>query len=424
MWNMLKKDFLTISRDRSEVLVLLVMPFVLIAILGFALGGINQENQGIAEIPIALVMSQDFDQELQDFEQRLEDEGFPREMINQVIESAEAIDPAIMLKNLLLAPELEGAIATETGYQSTEAQQALEDDQIAAIITIPEQFSYQTLIAIYLDEEPNASIEVKVQDYEQIRSDVIESVVTNFVDQYNFETSIALATEGEAVETALNNEAFGETTYLSTRDPVSAFQYYTIGMAVMFALYVAATVSSNAFKEKETHVFARLMVTGEKPIRYLISKAVAATVLTALQLAILFILSGLLFQTFANQDLSFWLGVSVITLSFAVTVGSVATLLTAIALQFNNDAISAAFSGGIVTIFAFLGGSFTPVEQISPVIRMLGNWTPNGAVMTAYLQTIQGLSFGAVMPMIYRVLVMSIVLISVAVFIFPKRRLA
>ncbi|WP_017473555.1 ABC transporter permease [Amphibacillus jilinensis] len=424
MWNMLKKDFLTISRDRSEVLVLLVMPFVLIAILGFALGGINQENQGIAEIPIALVMSQEFDQELAAFEQRLEQEGFPIEMINQVIESAEAIDPATMLKDLLLTPELEGTINTEIGYQLTEAQQALQDDEIAAIITIPDQFSYQTLSAIYLDEEPKVSIEVLVQDYEQIRSDVIESVVTNFVDQYNFETSIALATGGEAIETAVNTEGFGETTYLSTQEPVSAFQYYTIGMAVMFALYVAATVSSNAFKEKETHVFARLMVTGEKPIRYLISKAVSATVLTALQLAILFVLSGVLFQTFANQSFSFWLEMSVITLSFALTVGSVATLLTAIALQFNNDAISATFSGGVVTIFAFLGGSFTPVEQISPVIRMLGNWTPNGAVMTAYLQTIQGLSFDAVMPMIYRVLAMSIVFISVAVFIFPKRRLA
>lgn len=34
MLNLLKKDILTISKARSEVLILLVMPFVLIAILG------------------------------------------------------------------------------------------------------------------------------------------------------------------------------------------------------------------------------------------------------------------------------------------------------------------------------------------------------------------------------------------------------
>ena len=423
MWNLIKKDFFTISRDRSEVLVLLVMPMILIAILGFALGSIFFGTTEMDPIPIALVIDNDLEADLQQLEGDLIAEGLPEPVIEQIISNAESIDPAESLEALLQSPELTDLIDLIETYDQEQAELALANEEIGAVITIPEQFSYQTLSAFYLDEDTDTPLELLVQNHEQIQATVIEGILTSFQDQYNLELSIHLATDGEARETVMAEENFGTMIHFSNEEPISAFQYYTIGMAVMFALYVASTISSNAFKEKDSHVFARLMITGERPLRYLLSKAISAIVLTLVQLTILFGSSTLFFDTFSDRRMDFWLTFALITLVFALVIGGLATLMTAIAIQFNNDAVSGFFAGGAVVIFAFFGGSLTPIEQFSPFMRSLGNWTPNGAIMTAYLQLIQGFSLNEFSPMLYRVLLMAILIISLAVAIFPKRRL-
>ena len=423
MWNLIRKDFLTISRDRSEVLILLVMPMVLIAILGFALGSIMFGTVEMDPIPVALIIENNLEQDLEHFREDLIAEGLPEQAIEQMIVSSETIDPAESLETVLRSPELNDLIDLKENYDQDQAKAALATDEVLAVITIPEQFSYQTLLAFYLAEETDASIELFVQDHEQIQATIIEGVISSFSDQYNLELSLVFATEGEAVESAISAENFGTMTHFSTGKPVSAFQYYTIGMAVMFALYVASTISSNAFKEKDSHVFARLMITGERPLRYLLSKVISAIVLTIIQLTILFSTSTLFFQTFTDTSVEFWATLALISFVFALVIGALAAFMTAIAIQFNNDAISGFFAGGAVVIFAFLGGSLSPVEQFSPLMRELGNWTPNGAMMTAYLQLIQGFNLTEFLPMLYRVLLMAVLFITLAVAIFPKRRL-
>ncbi|MBU5594747.1 ABC transporter permease [Amphibacillus sp. MSJ-3] len=423
MWNLIKKDFLTISRDRSEFLILLVMPMVLITILGFALGSIMFGTVDMDPIPVALIIENDLEQDLEQFRKDLTAEGIPEQAIEQMIINAEEIDPVASLETVLRSPELSDMIDLKENYDQEQAEEALTTDEVLAVITIPEQFSYHTLFAFYFEEETEADIGLFVQDHEQIQATIVEGILTSFSDQYNLELSIAFATEGETVETTISEENFGTITHFSTGKPVSAFQYYTIGMAVMFALYVASTVSSNAFKEKKNHMFARLMMTGERPLNYLLSKVISAVILTLVQLTILFIASTLLFQTFTGTSVEFWVSLAIISFVFSLVIGGLAAFMTAIAIQFNNDAISGFFSGGAVVIFAFLGGSLSPIEQFSPLMRELGNLTPNGAMMTAYLQLIQGFNINDFLPMIYRVLLMAVLFISLAVAIFPKRRL-
>src|SRR5690625_2195299 len=374
-------------------------------------------------IPIAHIIDNDLEEELQQLEGDLIAEGLPEPVIEQIISNTESIDPAESLEAVLQSPELTDLIDLIETYDQEQAELALANEEISADITIPDLFSSQTLSAIYLDEDTDTPPEFLVENHEQVQATVIEGILTSFQDQYNLELSIHLATDGEARETVMSEESFGTITHFSREEPISAFQYYTIGMAVMFALYVASTISGNAFKEKDSHVFARLMITGERPLRYLLSKAISAIVLTLVQLTILFGSSTLFFETFTDRRIEFWSTFVLITLVFSLVIGGLAAFMTAIAIQFNNDAISGFFAGGAVVIFAFLGGSLTPIEQFSPFMRALGNWTPNGAIMTAYLQLIQGFSLNEFSPMLYRVLLMAILFISLAVAIFPKRRL-
>lgn len=424
MWNTIKKDFVIISRDRSEILLLLGMPLILITILGLALGGLMFDEPTIEPINVALIDENSLSEDLEKLNMKLQDEGVPDETAEQLLQSAEDLDPVTYLLDLLADPEVRQVVALQTDLDAEAASTALEADQIDAVITVPEGFSYQTFAKVFFEEEGNNAIQLAIRDHEELNARVVENLLTSFRERYNLEISIALAVDGEDVETAIEPEQFGSSAYLTTQEPVTSFQYYTIGVAVMFALYVGSTVASSAFKEKQTNVLARLMVSGETSARYLTSKFFSAVVLTFLQLGILFSLSSLFFQTFQGKTLEFWLGVGLISLVFSLLIGGIGALLTSVSLSANNDGAANIFSGGIVTIFAFLGGSFIPVEQISPFIRSIGNWTPNGAMMTAYLQLIQGFEWETISTMLYRVIGMTAVLLIFAVAVFPKRRLA
>ena len=60
MLHFLKKDLLLMLRDRSELMLLLLMPLLLIAILGFALGGLLGGGAGNPiHLQAALVLEDD-----------------------------------------------------------------------------------------------------------------------------------------------------------------------------------------------------------------------------------------------------------------------------------------------------------------------------------------------------------------------------
>ena len=136
MWNLIKKDFLTISRDRSEVLLLLAMPMILITILGFALGGIMSGGQSIDEIPVAFIVENDFDADVGEFEQALSQEGLPEEAIGQIIAGGKEMDPATIFLDMMENPELDEVLDLRTDYDQEQAQQAIMAEEVYAVITM------------------------------------------------------------------------------------------------------------------------------------------------------------------------------------------------------------------------------------------------------------------------------------------------
>lgn len=422
MFNLVKKDFLTLSKSKSDLLELLFMPFILIAILGFALGNlILGGSNSIDTFHIGIVNEQNFEEDLIRLETELMEKSVPEEMAADLLASAPQNAPSAVLREVLENENLEEIMIINEFADVESAQEAMKENEIAGFITIPEAFSYHVWRSIYLGEDPAANLEMAVLNTESLSAVILKSVVTTFVDQYNLETSIALATDGQA-ETEANTQEHGEIISLSVEEPISAFQYYTIGMGVMFALSTAPALASRAFKEKEQHVFGRIMLSGTKPLTYLSSKMISGTVVTFIQLVILFLLSTLIFGTFKGRDIDFWIDMLYTTGLYSLLVGSITSLLTSVSLHSNNNN-TVNFFGSFVSVFAFLGGSFTPVEQFSEALKQVGNWTPNGAAMTSYLQLMQGFEFQEVLPLMARVIGMTIVCVVVAVIIFPKRRL-
>lgn len=420
MFNLVKKDFLTISNNKNDLIELLFMPLILVIILGFALGNVLSGETTINNFPIGIVNEQSTPADLERLENEFINRNYPEEVIPQLLETAEETNPTDMLTSVLTDEGFEDLLIVDEFENRAAAEEAMMTNGIVGYITFPADFNYSLWQNILLEEDTQAELDVDVVTEDSFYGNILTSILSSFIDEYNLESSIALATNGQ-VETEEATE-YGEIQQLSVEEPVNSFQYYTIGMGVMYALFTASTIASRAYAEKQQHVFGRIMLSGTKPLTYLTSKLISGTVFSFLQLVILFIVSTIIFGTFSDRSFEFWLNLMYVLGIYSLVVGSIASLLTSLSLYANNITTVSLF-GSLVSVFAFLGGSFTPVEQFSEGLAALGNWTPNGATMTALIQLLQGFSFQEIFPFIGRILGMAVLFILIALFIFPKRRL-
>src|SRR5690625_8046566 len=97
-------------------------------------------------------------------------------------------------------------------------------------------------------------------------------------------------------------------------------------------------------------------------------------------------------------------------------------LLTAINIRIKSKTASKLFSSMIVMLLAFCEGSFFPVSQMSDSFNLIGEWTPNGAALTSYIQVAQGADTHRWLPGIYRLIALAGLCLLLSIAIFPKRR--
>ncbi|MFL2096219.1 ABC transporter permease [Marinilactibacillus psychrotolerans] len=421
MFNLLKKDLLTLSKNKSEMIELLLTPFLLISILGFALGNLmNNTSSPIETGKIGIVNQQDYEGDLSRLEEDLENENIPEETMKNLLDSSVSIDPINQLKTFLRSDEIKEIMKVKDFDDIKSAEKALENDEIQGIIEIPKEFSYITWRNVLFEDKATTNFDLKVQDKSQFNAIVLESLLNSFVEEYNLQSSIAM-TDKEKVNLDNSNKN-GKMINIATEDPVNSFQYYTIGMGVFFAFSTGTIIAARSYREKEQHVFARIMLTNTSPNTYLLSKLLSGTILTFLQLGIIFIFSTLIFGTFGGKDVMFWINMMIITFIYSLLIGSITSLLTSLSLR-SNSASNVGFFSSFTAALAFLGGSFTPVETFSESIKTIGNWTPNGAVLTSYLQIMLGFDLIEVMPLLIRVIAMMGIFVVIAIYVFPKRRL-
>ncbi|MBM7095089.1 ABC transporter permease [Bacillus sp. H-16] len=422
MFSFILKDLRILIRDRTELLILLLMPFILIGILGFALRGIFDGDTASLEMDVAVVQIDEEEAGIEMFLDELEQRGVPQEQLLDLESAArETMNPSEILRTMLEEELADMITVVHTDAETAETY--LLNEEVAAVLTIPEEFTFNTLLKMMLDEGEGGSFEVTVNEYGAIHARIFNDIMHQFTRQMNVETAIARVSEGQTAPVAEAEAGdIGGVESVMAAEPVNAMQYYALGMAVMFVLYVSSTLSSKAFVEKKQHVFDRILLAGTDPMTYLSGKFISASVAAFIQLAVLFLTSSLLFQTFSFTSTGFWAGMAGISAVLSLCVGGFAALLTAIAVRFNQDAVSNIFAGGIVSVFAFLGGSYFPTGNMPELFTTVGSWTPNGAGLTAYLQWIQGYGMETVTGSLLRIVLMTVILVIASVLIFPKRR--
>lgn len=412
----LRKDLALLLRDRPELLVLLAMPFLLISILGFSLRGIFSGDLEVLETEVALVVQDEEAQAIASVQEEIEALGLAEPQEKAFKQAAETASPETLLRSLLENETLSELIAVHE-MEPAEAETALADEEIDAVITVPSGFAVTSLRNMLFGQGRIAELELLVGDLSSPQAEILRSILEEFAEAVNFEAAISRESEN-AVLTA---DVTGGIETITAREPISSFQYYTVGMAVMFVLFVGSTFAGQANLEQKQMVFDRIRLSNRPPLLYLGSKALAAALVVIAQLVLLFGLSALLFNTFGAGSLKFWAGMAIVSVVLSLAVGGLSALMVALTLRLRSDAVPAIFSGGVIAIMAFLGGSFMPMDGMPESLRAIGNWTPNGAAFSAYFSWLLEQDAAKLADPLLRILILALVFLLTALALFPRK---
>ncbi|EMF46980.1 hypothetical protein B481_1368 [Planococcus halocryophilus Or1] len=113
MFAFLVKDIMLLLRDRSQLLILLAMPFLLIAILGFSLRGIFSGDLEALEMDVALVALDDEAQAVEQIQNEIESMDLQQAENMALKQAAESAKPQTLFISLLESESLNKLITLE-----------------------------------------------------------------------------------------------------------------------------------------------------------------------------------------------------------------------------------------------------------------------------------------------------------------------
>lgn len=406
-------------RNKQPLIILLVMPVVLIAILSTALASVmNSDEETAIQAKLVLIDESDWEQEEVAIESFLEEQGVSGPTLEALLQVFENNDPIGILEESILGLEDISKYVTKENRQSSELDILRKDEEIDGILMIPANFRLNYVKSAYFDEQETPDMDLFLSQENGIRASIIQSVLDEW--QNGFTKSLALTKAGISPNEVMQNEQAVERIeqVLQERErKIPASIYYTIGMLVMFALYIPTFLSGFALQELQWKVYDRIILAGVSATFYAFSIFITGTIVALLQQIIL-----LLFGKFVlGIDWIGLEGMGIIIFSFSLFVGGLSALLTTLQLRTKSDGVANIFSGLVVSVFAFLGGSFFNIGDVSSLLANIGNFTPNGATMSAVLSIQKGLTLDVIWSYMFTLYGWFVLCVLLSIVLFPKR---
>ncbi|MDD1503705.1 ABC transporter permease [Lysinibacillus sp. CNPSo 3705] len=409
---LIRKQLKVLWRHPQELVILLLMPIGLITILSFALGSLIDGDSSPINVKVAIVQHEDEQQELVTILQESHGEKWAdvhsRESLKQML-------PISRLLQLLEQEEMQQFI-TVSQIESSDLDALKKEGEYDVILEVPAGFTKQFYTSFFAKGEIPA-LHVYLNEQKEIASTITQNILESF--QYQYTLMAELSSKGLLTQDVkLPTADFSSTVKtVNQQEPVSTSVYYTFSMTVMFILYIAGTLSSQAFLEKHMHIFDRILLANINPMIYLLSVIVSTVILSFIQVSIIFGVVYLMLDiSFVQLPLHL-----LVTLMLAIVVGSIAALLSAANYRFNSAEFSNLFSSVFVSILALFGGSFFNVSSFAPTLAKIGSWTPNGAALQSYLTIQQGGGLGQISSYLWILMAVAVICTTIAFLLFPKR---
>ena len=315
LWYIAKKDLLQVLKDRNSFLLLLVVPFVLIAVVGLAFGGLFNSSSNQIAITVAVSNA---------------DSGY----VGQTIVNALKVNNsqlAITVNQYSDPNRVKQLVANSNANAGVIIPSGTTDKLIAASSSGTATQNLVQFYSVPSNNDPTVSIT------QGIVTSVINQLVTaqyagsSAVGQVNKICNIpgnhcAMNTIDAASIARIVGQASSvnaQTTQVATLTTGKApgkfnqFDLVVPGYAILFALFGIQSAAATILQEKEDGTFRRLLIAPVQKYALLGGKLLAQFILTLAQLLILFVIGYFAF----HLTIGSWPAVIVLLIgtSFATT---------------------------------------------------------------------------------------------------------
>ncbi len=313
LWYIAKKDLLQVLKDRSSFLLLLVVPFIMIAVLGAVIGGFNN---GSSQITVNVAVNN-------------QDNGY----VGKTVVDALQIDTSSLKITVNSYPNEEG-VTQQVKDSNADVGVIVPSGTTDKLIAASQSNEPTTnLISVY--SLPNSS-DTRVKLVQNLVSSVVNGLVSaqyagssavsqvykvcnlpgNHCAQQTIDTATIARTVGNA-SAAASQSMQVQLLSAGQAPKVNNFDQVVPGYAIFFALFSINAAAATILQEKEDGTFRRLLIAPVQKYALLGGKLLAQFLLTLLQLAILFTAGYFVF----HLDVASWpaLILLLIGASFAAT---------------------------------------------------------------------------------------------------------
>lgn len=412
IWHIIKKQGLLFLRNPQQLLLLIALPIILVVILGTALGGMMNGSSTGLSIKIAFLESEEEAEQIRTFLSDLKQQ-LPEDTYKALEADLGDMLPVSILKSVFDSDEVSDFIKVDY-LDPSERNDLIKDDSYTAVIEVPKNFSYDLLNTMVMGGTA-PSLKVTYNEEKQVSTSIISSFLTQIQNQFTKENF--LAQQGIDLTEMPLEEIKAEIVTINEKNPIEAKSYYTIGMVVMNVLFIAGAIGYYAFHEKEIGVFNRIILADVSRWAYFIGVFLSGMIFSFIQAIIIFLFSWVVFGI-SWPNIGLFL---LVTVAFSFAVGGLAVLLSALNYKLNSEIITNFFMNVIVILLSVLGGSFFPIGDYVPAIQQIGNMTPNGAGLSAYISILRGESFIVISDYLLYLVGFGALMIVIAVLCFPKR---
>jgi len=339
----------------------------------------------------------------------------------------------ILFNDFLLSTEVKEVIDF-TEFRLEEGEKLLKEGKLTALVIIPEDFTKNASHSFFGTSEPPVQFKIIKNSNSTLKAQIVEEYFKGFANTLStsaigksvlVETMGQLGLEDKISQEvgsfmALISQGHGGSIRIAPRTVdkmkvVSGMQYYAAAMAMMFVLYTATYGARYMTKERFDFTYQRMLAANVTKWHILAGRFVTTALIVVIQLTVLVLMSKVMFKVYWGS-----LGAIIILMAMvAVTIASLAVLLSAINLYFNDYKVSNAFEGIGIQLFTLLAGGFVPMDS-APLLKKLGSFTPNGAAMEAVLKLMQGYGMSSIYPSIITLIIMILIFSLGGIFILAR----
>lgn len=357
-----QKDLLIVLRDRKALFLMIVFPLVIIAILGFALGPMFREEEGIERFNCLVV--------------NLDEGPLGRHLVEDVLGHAEL-----------------RAYIRVVGSDAAGAREQVRDGKAPVAVFIPAGFSADVLAG------RSAGLEVIGHEDSPLRGSIVRSVVTAFANEVSAtqvavsEVAAALGRTGPEAQIALlavvrarlaESRVTVEVQPIQGRTTLSAGQYYAAAMSIMFSLFGVAAGAKGLLEEREQGTLRRMLTAPLRPWHVLGGKLVGIYCTGALQFAVLLLGTAVIFRVDWG---AYPLAIAAIALATSL---AGAGLMVAIAAFARTTNAADGISMLVIQITNVFGGGTAPLYVFPEPLLVVSRFTITGQALRAFLAAMGG----------------------------------